>query len=171
MSAKKATTALEKYIKMLRRLGFKKALEIPFEMPGHGSVRNEKFFVFYQPKDAILCRFDTYLGSQVRDGSYYFNWKRRIPEDEVYARLGTFNGHWSMHGRRNVLVGYDYIMRFDHVREMIAKFKKCGEFVFPWIEKPHVRLIHYGDPVNTHEKAHAERVMMLPPSIRQMFLL
>lgn len=164
-------SSLEKYVRMLKRLGFKKVLEIPFTMPGG---RNEKFFVFYHTKHSILFKFDTFLGLQVRDGVFYFNWKCGISisdPDELRARIGTFNGHWASSGRRNVLVGYDYIMKADHVRETIVEMERYGTFMSPWIESQPLDLTHYGDPHYARVVVTNERIMTLPAEVRKALLL
>ena len=159
---------------MLERLGFKKTLEIPFEMPGHDGVRNEKFFVFYQPRDAILLAFETYLESGVGNGVFYFNWKRGISESSVYLRrVLSSGGHWSMLGKRDVFVGNEYFSGGNtyRVSRVVSRLKRYGTFVSPWIETQPVSLTHCGDSPNNHALITDERVMMLPPSVRKVFLL
>lgn len=160
-----AESSLEKYIRMLRGLGFEKALEIAFSMPGE---RNEKFLVFYHKRDAILLTFDTHLGSQ-HNGNIYYNWRARVP-DKVYKQPPFISGHWSERGKRDVFVGRHFLPR-SNLRAVLNRFRKSGAFVSPWVEKPHISLTHYGDPILEHERIHAERVMKLPARVRKMFLL
>jgi len=156
MTSKPPTSSLEKYIQILKRLGFKKVLEIPFEVLGD---RHEKFFVFYHKRDAILLHFDTVLGSRPRDGNFYFNWKRRISEGGVYKRRILPEGYWSMHGKRDVFVGSDYVPGHD-IRSVMTRLKQNGVFVSPWIEKPRISL-----------ELTTERIQLLPTEVRKALLL
>lgn len=164
--AKQAMSPLEKYIRMLERLGFRKVLEIGFTMPGEGKDRNEKFLVFFHKRDGLLLQFNTYLGMRVNDGALYYNWKRCIPEAKVYERRLICEGYWSMHGKRNVLVGSHYLPAYN-VRAVLSQLRKNGKFLSTWTEAQRIRLTHYGDLRNEHSEVTASRTKMLPPEIRR----
>lgn len=156
VSAKAVLTSLEKYIRMLKRLGFRQVLEIPFTMPGD---RSEKFFVFYQPEDAILLGFDTRLGIQVNSGTFYFNWRIGISEEELYRDrpVSLPEGYWSDVGERNVYVGHDYVPGHD-ISAVIETMKKYGTFISPWVESQDIDFSRHFDRES------------LPPEVRKAIL-
>lgn len=158
---------LEKYIRMLKRLGFRQVLEIPFTMPGD---RSEKFFVFYHKRDAVLLAFETFLGAGVKAGNFYYNWKRRVRDGTVYKRKLLCEGHWSSRGSRNIFVGSHYLPAHD-VRAVLCRFRNNGTFVTPWIEGQRVHFAHSGDSHDEYDRVTAERIKLLPEQVRKMFLL
>lgn len=167
-------TKLETYLEDVERLGFKKVLELPFIDRGG---KEEKFFVYFHPRDALLLKFDTYWGLQIHDGRLHYNWRRRCSFKEVYERHLLSSGHWVT---EDIYVG-DHHIPEANLRRTLRAFRANGKFLRPWIESPFLDLVHHGDYLHgqrlgdhlhnvdrhvEYKKLSAERAQMLPPEVR-----
>jgi hypothetical protein len=73
---------VENYIKKIENFGFKKVLEIPFQVKIEPDHIKDTFYVFFHENYGIVLTFDTYYnGGSVNGGNYYFEWEPKKQED------------------------------------------------------------------------------------------
>jgi hypothetical protein len=123
---------LPDYEAIVADIGFKFQRQYPFR--SSGSKQDELLKIWADPERAILLCYDTYRGG-LNGGKYYYN--VRMPRDRDSWSL-TSSGHYNPD--EGVWVG-DHDCR-EAIRFHIEQFERHGEFVCPWVENPHVWLLH-----------------------------
>lgn len=128
---------LDRYLEIAFSIGFRTVLTLPFTHENN----TETFYVLYRNPGVIL-HFDTYCGSSVNGGSFYYNW---IPnEDNLKPNDVTSSGQW----RKNdedvwVWVG-DHDCR-EALKHHMSRLETYGKFLNPWQFKGHKHLCHHAD--------------------------
>lgn len=108
-----------------------------------GSYGTEEFILAYSERGLITADSFTWSGRQrkLNSAKLYFNLEVTDPEFHPYAS-GKYNRDAYDAGRR-VWVG-DVDIR-EGFRHTLRTFGEHGAFVSPWLEDPHLWLLHYGD--------------------------
>lgn len=138
----------EQFIKGIEDFGFKKVLEVPF----HGDPKvkhDDKFYAFFHETYGIILTFDTYGGTSINDGNFYYEW---IPNDSknsyLYTSTGGFN---SSIGNPNLEHKKIWCGSHDCRKNMISDIlglASAGKFVTPWVCTDHLSspmFVHWGD--------------------------
>jgi hypothetical protein len=162
---------LDEYLRVVRDEGFELALSVPFTGKSYDGepAPSETFYVFWHPKHGILLRFDTYGGSRISGGNFYYNIDfpdSRWPEGRVTSSGGfsdNGDGTFTFVGNHDCREG----LRF-HIRQL----RKHGTFVNPWRHRGFLWLCHYADETGNvgsgeHRRIADERIAMMPEHIRK----
>lgn len=158
------SNSLDRYLRIIGEEGFEQILVIDFISRGDGK---DQFFIFYHEADGILLVFDTFNGSRVNGGHFYYNIKPHDPDGD------TFWGCISSGGLRKV--GEEMVWVGDHdcreaLRHHIAKLRENGDFLQEWVKPPSLWLLHHGDISGgeyDHRTINAERIAMLPEKVQK----
>ena len=127
---------IEKYLEVVRDLGFKEALAEQFT--GNSPEFPETYYLFWHP-DAILLSFDTYHAGHVNGGNLYYNW---VPASEPFY-------WWTSSGGGSMVDG-EFLWAGDHdareaLRYHLTGLRDHGRFVSPWKRSPLLFLGHYAE--------------------------
>lgn len=150
------TTLLNKldyYLGVIASIGFEKVLEDDFE--GHG--KPEKLFIFAR-RDGLLLRFDTFGSDHVNAAEAYYNWQPN--EADGWPGL-TSSGGFSRLTDRPVWIGHHDAR--EALLHKINSLESGGKFVCPWIERPFLWLLNYGEKGESDYQAiNTARIGRLP---------
>ena len=139
---------VQEYISEVENFGFVKVLEIPF----HGDPElkaDDKFYTFFHEKYGIILTFDTYSGSSVNGGNFFYEW---IPSDTKNTHLYTSSGGFSSSTidpdpeHKKIWCG-DHDCRENLISNIIG-LASNGKFVTPWVCVDHFtspKFVHWGD--------------------------
>lgn len=127
---------------MIEDFGFVKVLEVPFH--GDPEIENDDvFYVFFMEKYGILLELDTYNGSSVSGGSFYYQWEpKNIDESYLYVS----NGGFEKVGDHLIWCG-SHDCR-ENIISNILGLAENGKFMTPWISPRHFtspKFVHWGD--------------------------
>lgn len=163
---------LERYQAIIEANGFEHVLRVPFQ---HYDTPDA--LMVYARRDGLLLAFDTFSDeSTVNGGHLYYNWRPspQCAADHEYWGI-TSPGGWKRADGRDGPITEDDVWRGNHdCREAliynIDRLTANGEFVSPWIERPFIWLLHYGDTKQDYDydAINAERIAMLPSWVREM---
>lgn len=140
----------DEYKSIVLDLGFEIVLQDSFESvdPWDNHLTDE-WFIAWQP--GMLLWWDTYGHGKksVNTATLYYNWRflpkteEELEEGEKPLHIGHFisTGHMLREGEHQIIVG-DHDVR-EGLRHTLVKFLRNGEFVTPWIERPHLWLCEH----------------------------
>ena len=161
---------LENYQRIIELEGFKRVLDVSFNSARDGSTVVEHFFIYFKHDEGVLLVFDTYNGTKVNGGSFYYNWRPAFDpgtSGQPYPRV-TSNGGYTKDGEGWVWAG-DHDCR-EAVRFHLRRLRQYGAFVTPWRAQPFLWLLHYMDtktPNYDYRAITAARIALLPVGIQE----
>lgn len=154
------------YLLKIKAFGFKKVLELPFQVKTEPDHIIDTFYVFFHEKYGIVLTFDTYFnGKGVNGGNYYFEWEPKKHEDYFKDLLVycfskysperadliseyVFQNPWSLPGcsggvetvgSRKIWVGdHDCRDSCGEITGHIAYLAERGTFLQKWISSSNI---------------------------------
>lgn len=136
----KLTNKLDRYIRIIKELGFVEVLNVPFTGSGWGDEATvQEYQKFFAHADGMLLIFDTFNGDGVNSAKVYYAHK---PNDyradrDAYSSGGfdTISGVWpeSRHDRNpdDMYWFGDHDAR-EALRYKIQGLREAGQFLNPW---------------------------------------
>lgn len=154
---------VERYQSVLDLLGFELVRECAFPV----NDRSERDFI-YAHRDGLLLHFDTFTLSSppmVNGAHVWFNWR---PAGEIRFPRGC-SGGFCQHIEPPTLAG-DYDAH-EALIFNLGNLRADGHLVNPWVERPFLWLLNYGDTKTDNynrDAINAARIAELPEWVRQM---
>ncbi len=126
---------VKRYLRVAGEEGFSVVLEEKFKNDRDTECT---YYIMWHP-DGILLSFDTFSWpgeeQNINGGNFYYNWKPKL--NNTYWGV-TRSGHIAANG---TWVGYHDCR--EGLRFHLRQLRECGDFVVPWVEDPHLWLMHY----------------------------
>lgn len=139
----------------LPALGFEKVLELPFI----GHDEHLETFRVYASHEGLLLATDTYRSNEVNNAKVWYNWRAKNVEYWPYISSGGLR-----EAHDNLAWAGDHDARWGMAYNLDA-MRRNGEFLSPWIARPFIWLLHYGDTTGReydYKAINAERIALLP---------
>lgn len=151
---------LDRYVDIIEAYGFERVLTVPFRCYPEAA---DNLFVYAHRAGLLLC-FDTYCADHVNSGNVYYNWR---PAEGANRGPCISSGGFSRVDQT--------VWRGNHdCREALIynldRLAANGELVSPWVERPFLWLLHYGDTKAKgydYDKINGERTASLPDWVRE----
>jgi hypothetical protein len=146
----------EEYLEAVLALGFRAVLSFSFEIEG----REEQFMVFWHDS-GVLLRCDSCFGRRNSANIYFNLWY------EKYENVWDIQYTGHVNAAENVVIGsMDARVGIVHIMDSLYK---AGVLIKPWIERPFLWLLHYGetrDPNCDYKAINETRLAQLPEFVR-----
>ena len=155
---------LDRYLRIVESEGFVKIMDEPIPDDPRRENFGNRNFAFWHPRDGILLHFDTYLGTDVNGGNFYYNWKPNegVNASDLRMSHGGFGGDFT-----DCSMDCREALRFN-----LRRLRKLGQFANPWVKRGFLWLLHYEDTrgghgTYDHEAINAERIAKFPEEVRK----
>lgn len=169
------SNALSDYQAIIAAEGFRCVLQIPFTVIwGPTETQHEQFFIYFDDRRGVLLVFDTFGGSRVNGGKFYYN-VRPKDRDAGMGYAGSSGGYRFCPHNGSCRDADDLVWAGDHdcreaIRFHLRQLESAGEFIMPWKVQPHLWLCHHGDTqgdgAEDYSRIRQDRIAMLPLDVQ-----
>jgi hypothetical protein len=122
----KFSETVEEYIRKITDFGFEQILKEDFQAKGWGDdLTDNSLYIFWHKEYSILLKFDTFNGSGVNGGNFYYNW---IPNDRGGNAFTSSGGYETL----DMKPDFSGELKFEEERPVwgdlpYEEFKKLGD--------------------------------------------
>jgi hypothetical protein len=175
---------IERWTRITKDLGFEEVLHAPFEGTKYREDQDapkEYLSICWHPC-GILMKWDTYRGNR-NSASIYFNWTANDQSKPWGPDLPISGGMVNPpEGKEDICTLCAHIDIREAFRHTMKKLFHYGKFETPWIEQPHLWLLHHEDEQKIekdsggdwkvssemYKNVNLERISQLPEHVRNV---